>query len=162
MNAMNGYSLSPTQIGAIAEALVASGLMQASGGRLAPFRPVADDDGIDLLMYDKATGNAIPLQVKSRTGTDGSAGTTVQFDLRLSTFRPDGKGYLLAVLMKDGAPDTLWLIPMADLPGLTRRGPDRLVMVASPSLDSRDRYSPYRCSHLQEVSGRLVRAKKKC
>lgn len=56
-----------TQIGSIAENLVANALMVASHGRLSPFWPVADDDGIDLLIYDKESGRALPAQVKSRT-----------------------------------------------------------------------------------------------
>ena len=60
------WKLTSTQIGAIGEDIVASGLMIASHGRLSPFQPVADDDGIDLLIYDKKTGKALPIQVKSR------------------------------------------------------------------------------------------------
>lgn len=58
---------SSTQIGAVAENPVANALMVESAGRLSPFSPVADDDGIDLLIYDKESGRALPAQVKSRT-----------------------------------------------------------------------------------------------
>ena len=61
--------LSSTQIGTIAENHVANMLMITSGGRLSAFQPVADDDGIDLLIYDKKSGRALPAQVKSRTVT---------------------------------------------------------------------------------------------
>ena len=37
-----GWKLTTTQIGAIGEDIVASGLMIASHGRLSPFQPVAD------------------------------------------------------------------------------------------------------------------------
>ena len=53
--------LSSTQIGALAESIVANELTIASGGRLTSFNPMADDDGIDILIYDKKTGEAIPL-----------------------------------------------------------------------------------------------------
>ena len=53
--------LTSTQIGALAENVVANELMIESGGRLSPFQPIADDDGIDLLVYDKVTGNALPI-----------------------------------------------------------------------------------------------------
>ena len=60
------WKLTSTQIGAIGEDIVASGLMIASGGRLSPFQPVAAADGIDLHIYDKKTGKALSIQVKSR------------------------------------------------------------------------------------------------
>lgn len=41
--------LTTTQEGSIGEAMAGVQLMLASGGRLTPFRPVADDDGTDLL-----------------------------------------------------------------------------------------------------------------
>ena len=59
--------LSATQIGAIAENLVANELMIESKGRLSSFQPVADDDGINVLIYDKQTGRAVPIQIKTRT-----------------------------------------------------------------------------------------------
>lgn len=68
--------------------------MLRSEGRLSPFSPVADDDGIDLLIYDKLTGRALPAQVKSRTvalkrrGKE-DRGNTVHFEVRKATFRGD-------------------------------------------------------------------------
>jgi len=59
-----------TQIGAIGECLVAAGILEASQGRLSPFKPIADDDGMDLLLFDKQTRRAIPLQIKCRRGFD--------------------------------------------------------------------------------------------
>ncbi|MCH8158120.1 MAG: hypothetical protein IID18_10300 [Nitrospinae bacterium] len=43
--------ITTTQIGAIGEHIAASQLMLASQGRLSPFLPMADDDGIDLLIF---------------------------------------------------------------------------------------------------------------
>ena len=60
-------ALTSTQVGLVAENLVINALLKASSGRLVPFRPVADDYGIDLLLYDKVTGRVLPLQVKART-----------------------------------------------------------------------------------------------
>ena len=58
--------MTDTQIGTIGEMTVASQLMLASGGRFSPFLPFADDDGIDLIIYDKVTGISLPVQVKAR------------------------------------------------------------------------------------------------
>jgi hypothetical protein len=40
--------------------------MIESNGRLTPFQPIADDDG---LIYDKVTGKSVPIQIKARTNT---------------------------------------------------------------------------------------------
>ena len=54
------YEVTATQKGAIGESIVAIQLIVESGGRLSPFEPLADDDGIDLLIYDKQTGYSAP------------------------------------------------------------------------------------------------------
>ena len=41
--------------------------MKASDGRLSPFQPLADDDGLDVLFFDKVTGNSVAIQLKCRT-----------------------------------------------------------------------------------------------
>ena len=84
--------LSSTQIGAIAENHVTNMLIITSGGRLSAFQPVADDDGIDLLIYDKKSGRALPAQVKSRTVTINRSGSQersdiVHFEIREATYR---------------------------------------------------------------------------
>ena len=93
-----------TQIGAIAENLIANALMIESNGRLSPFSPVADDDGIDLLVYDKRSGRAIPVQVKSRTVAlkkrgSQERGNVVHFEVRAATYRKERFAYLIAVLL---------------------------------------------------------------
>lgn len=148
------YCLTSTQIGAIGESLVAAGLMVASGGRLAPFKPLADDDGIDLLLFDKLTGTAIPLQVKSRTGLD--RGGTVQFDVRLKTFTPARRGYLLAALMDGVTVRAAWLIPAKELAVLAKPAPGKLVVIASPRPVARDKYRPYRHENLNPVARTIL------
>jgi len=61
-------------------------VMIASNGQLSPFKPVADDDGLDVLFFDKETGNSVAIQLKCRTHTDG-VGNTAQFDVREATFK---------------------------------------------------------------------------
>ena len=153
-------NLTSSGIGECAELAVTGGLMLASRGRLAPFRPVIDDAGIDLLLYNRLTGNTVPLQIKSRTGLDGQAAQTVQFDVRQSTFRPDTGGYLLAILMRSWEIDTMWLVPMARLRGIARSRSDKLVMVASANPASGDRFSPYRCRKMTEVVERLMNTRR--
>src|SRR5512139_2506917 len=104
-------SLTTTQIGAVGEALVAAGLTLGSGGRLTPFRPFADDDGTDLLLFDKVTKKAVPIQIKCRTKTDGTDAETVEFNVRLKTYAQDGAVFILAVLLEGVSVLMAWLIP---------------------------------------------------
>lgn len=46
--------------------MIANEIMIESNGRLTPFQPIADDDG---LIYDKVTGKSVPIQIKARTNT---------------------------------------------------------------------------------------------
>jgi hypothetical protein len=74
------FGLTSTQRGAIGESVVATGLMLASAGQLSPYKPIADDDGIDLLLVDKRSRAIVQLQVKCRTKVDDP-----------STARPSGR-----------------------------------------------------------------------
>jgi hypothetical protein len=148
--------LTSTQIGAIGEAIVAAGLMHASGGRISPFKPFADDDGTDLLLFDKLTKIAIPLQVKCRTGID--KGGTVQFDVRLKTFAREGSGFALAALLDGTAVQMSWLVPASKLDSVARMNSEKLTIVASPAPNSNDKFRPYRHASLTSVTGVILEA----
>ncbi|MFC2950586.1 hypothetical protein ACFOOP_01505 [Marinicaulis aureus] len=136
------FAFTTTQRGAVAESLVAVELMIGSGGRLAPFKPLADDDGLDLLVYDKATGRATPLQIKARFGVD--AGGTVEFNVRSTTWRADPSAKLLCVLMDDRAIAAAWIIPMDELENIANLKRGKYVLTPSPKEASRDKYAKYR------------------
>lgn len=147
---------SSTQIGAIGEALVASGLILGSGGRIAPFSPFADDGGVDLLVYDKVTHQSLPVQIKCRTGLDDRRAGTVQFDVRLSTFARQANGYVLCALLDGHSIATAWLIPAVDIAAHARWRENKLVVVASTKPSSSDRYAVYRSADLGAVAHRLL------
>jgi len=149
-----------TQIGAIGENLIAANLIIASKGRFSPFAPVADDTGIDMLVYDKNTGSVHPLQIKCRTKTLNRNPKTVHFEVRWATFKGKRGGYLLAALLDDAALEIrwMWLIPMDELTKVARRGSSKLVIRPSIDLKSKDRYKPYRCAGMREVVKRLIAA----
>jgi hypothetical protein len=152
--------VSATQLGAIGENIVASYLILASGGRLSPFKAVADDSGIDLLIYDKVTGRAVPVQVKSRTHTLARSPNTVHFGIRQATFNEAQHAYLLAVLFAENVmPLTVqraWLIPMNEVRGIAADRTETLILRPCHTLTSADRYTPYRCTDLSEVAQRLM------
>jgi hypothetical protein len=148
--------ISTTQIGAIGEHIAASQLMLTSQGRLTPFLPMADDDGIDLLIFDKKTRATLPIQIKSRTAIDGSTRGTVQFDVRRKTMSDDT--YLLALLFdwQAGVVRRAWLLAMSQLEKVSVRSANKFSIRPSPKDTSRDRYTPYRYNGLPSVSVELM------
>ncbi len=153
-------ALTTSQIGKIGETLVASQLMLASGGRLSPFLPLADDDGIDLVLLDKVTAAALTIQVKSRTGVDNEKAQTVEFDVRLATFSARADAYMLALLLDEAGQGirSAWLVPNAELERVSNRKRDKLVITPSAKTTSNDRYAPYRCRTFAQVCARFLTA----
>lgn len=160
--------LSSTQIGAIAENVVANALMKQSNGRLSPFRSVADDDGIDLLVYDKHTGNAVPVQVKSRTGAlkrsgSNEPGKVVHFEVRESALKEYDLAHVIAVLLSEdlAAIRCAWFIPMTHISEKARKGTEKFVIRASYDAASKDKFSSYRCTAEAGLAHRVVQALEK-
>lgn len=152
-----------TQLGAIAENLVANALMLESNGRLSPFLPQADDDGIDLLIYDKESGKALPAQVKSRTMTLKKRGTQergniVHFGIRSATFRVDRFAVAILVLTDAGgySIDHAWVIPMRELPAVARSAAIKFVVRASKSPGAKDKFRKFRCDSPRELFQRVL------
>ena len=152
--------LTSTQIGSISEHVVAARLMVASNGRLSPFFPAADDSGIDLIMFDKVSGRAAPIQIKNRTRTIKKTPNVVHFEVLKATFETRRDGYVLAVLFEENLANLVerraWLIPMADFADVARKPSAKFVMRPSWDANSRDKYSAYRCNDLGDVARRLI------
>lgn len=156
-------TLTSTQIGTLAENLVTNELMIESSGRLSPFQPIADDDGIDVLIYDKVTGKALPIQIKARTNTINKAGkkersNTVHFEVRKATLREDRRALLLCVLL-DGSlrrTERAWLMTLTELPSIASSHNDKYVIRANRQTSSKDKYQQFQCKDIAEVSRRLV------
>lgn len=150
--------ITQTQIGTVGEVAVAAQLMLASDGRLSPFLPFADDDGIDLIVYDKLTGISLPVQVKARTSAKLGKSDTIMFDVRRKTFSDHDGAFLLAILldMTGGQIRRAWLIPMSELAAVARVNSEKLSITPSAKTGSKDRYSRYRCVDMVEVARRLM------
>lgn len=151
-------TLSSTQIGAVGEAIIGAGLMLASRGRLSPFKPLADDHGTDLLLFDKTTQKSSPLQIKCRTRFDDLAAQTVQFDVRLKTYAQEGSGFILAVLLDDAAIRVCWLFSVSEFSAVAKQKDSKLVIVASAKPGAQDKCRPYRHDSLASVAQKLLRA----
>lgn len=155
--------LSSTQIGAIGENLLVNAVMKGSSGRLAPFQPLADDDGIDCLFWDKATGQSVAIQLKCRTVTLYKPGTKergnqAHFEVRKTTFNETRRAYLVAGLCNEELTGFVvtWLVPMSILPELARNSTTKWVIRPNKSESSADRFASYRCTSVDELVQRII------
>ena len=143
-------ALSSTQIGAIGENLLVNAVMKASNGRLSPFKPIADDDGLDVLFFDKETGNSVAIQLKCRTKTDRKSnskerGNTAQFDVRKATFKEARSAYLVAALLNKTMTDFVcsWFIPMKELRRVGKSKSNKYVITPSKAEEVKDKYEKF-------------------
>lgn len=137
--------------------------MKASCGRLSPFQPMADDDGLDVLFFDKMTGSSVAIQLKCRTVSlfkkgGKERGNTVHFEVRKSTFHETRGAYLIAALFSDDLTHffTTWFMPLSLLPQVARSGPTKWVIRPSKAEKSADRFIPYRCLTDLELTQRII------
>ncbi|OWJ57811.1 DUF4365 domain-containing protein [Paraburkholderia caledonica] len=155
--------LTSTQIGTIGENLLVNAVMKGSSGRLSPFQPLADDDGIDCLFWDKATGQSVAIQLKCRTVTLYKRGTKergnqAHFEVRKTTFNESRRAYLVTGLCNEELTGFVvtWLIPMSTLPELARNSASKWVLRPNKSDGSADRFAPYRCNSADELVRRII------
>jgi hypothetical protein len=159
----NRMPLSSTQIGAIGENLLVNAVMKASDGRLSPFQPVADDDGLDVLFFDKLTGNSVAIQLKCRTVTLYRPGTqdrgnSVHFEVRKATFSEARRAHLVAALFNEDLTQFVatWFMPLSLLPRLARTSAEKWVIRPSKAEASGDRFTPYRYLTADDLVRRMI------
>lgn len=155
--------LSSTQIGAIGENLLVNAVMKASDGRLSPFQPLADDDELDVLFFDKVTGNSVAIQLKCRMVSirkrnSEERGNVVHFQVRQATFNEARRAYLVAAMLNEELTHFVatWFIPMALLPEVGKDISGKWVIHPSKAEGSTDRYTPYRCLTAAALAKRIV------
>jgi len=143
---------------------VANDIMIETKGRLSPFKPLADDEGIDFLIYDKSTGKSIPIQLKSRTGTivrGGKETNTVHFEIRNVSIKNEKFAYFLAILLSKNmhSVDRAWLIPMKRISNVLRQKTTqpKYIMRANRNLNANDKYSQFQCKDMTEVIRRIIK-----
>lgn len=158
---MAEWRISETQKGSIAENLICNWLIIGSGGRLSPYQPVADDAGVDLLVYDRDTQRTLLLQIKGRTRTEATTAKKrgVRFNLRTATFEERPNFYIAGVLLDATLqmPEALWLIPSAVVERNaihSRKDEDgnstRLAVCCSASCTSGDKWCQYRAHSIKD------------
>lgn len=156
-NPSSTSKLSSTQIGAIGENLLVNAVMKASGGRLSPFKSVADDDGLDVLFFDKKTGNSVAIQLKCRTKTD-SGGNTAQFDVREATYREERRAFVVAALLNEKMSEFVcsWFIPMKEIKRIGNKKSNKYVITPSKAEGSDDKYKGFRCANADKLAQRII------
>lgn len=140
--------LTETQMGEVAVNIVSDLLIIHSQGRLSPFKPMADDGGIDLLIFDKKSRKAIPCQVKSRTKTLNKFPNRVHFEVRKATA---GKSTYLIAVYVDWTRHSVWkvwLIPPYKFP-IGRE--DKFVFRPSISEGTSDKYRQFRHDSFEQL-----------
>lgn len=162
--------ISETQKGAIIENIVANLLMSNSDGRLSPFRPVADDGGIDLLVFDRQSRKTLLIQVRGRTHSDTmieKGRKVARFSVRTATFEVRDDFYVLGVLMSSDlrTPEAFWLIPSADFEREALRAkkdedgnPGRLVAPCCFTETSQDKWTSYRVHCQSDLVSKVFEA----
>ncbi len=149
--------LSSTQKGNVAAHLVASALLVASNGRLAPFVPLADDHGLDLIVLDKVTRRMIAIQVKSSIANAGR--DTVQFDVRKQTFSQATGEFLLMVVFEPArmALAVSWLIPMSLVASVATEQAEKYALVPSLKVAAKDRCRPFRYDDTWQLTAAILK-----
>lgn len=149
--------LTSTQKGSITEYAVATALMLASEGRLSVFTPLADDHGIDLIIYDKRSEAMLPVQVKSWTKSPSARGT-IQFDVQKTTFEGGSASVLIAVLFEPAraAIKLSWLMSMDEVAegSVSRR--DKYALSPSVREETTDRYRRFRHDDLGSLVSAVI------
>jgi hypothetical protein len=164
MKATKIVGLTSTQIGALAENLLANLLMIESKGRLSPFQPIADDDGIDVLIFDKVTGSSLPIQVKARTSTIYKSGTKergniAHFEVRKTALKLERDVLFACILLNENMTsiESAWLIPSSDLVTIARSNESKFIIRASKSSESKDKYSQFRHASAKTFAKALIK-----
>lgn len=141
--------LSSRQKGNISENRVAEMITLASAGNLSCFKPISDDDGLDLIVCPKGEFQPIFIQVKSRFKLQKNR-TFIQ-NVGIKTFTPHKAFYIIFMLFEETSLEVkaVWLIPSLDFKEkayLKKAGENykefyRFTASASPK--TMDKWKPY-------------------
>jgi hypothetical protein len=154
----NNYKITTTQVGSLAESIVANNFIIFSNGRLTPFKPIADDVGIDILIFDKITGLAIPIQVKSRRNTLYKRGTQdrgnlVAFNIRKATLNLKHETILLCVLISDNplAIEMAWMLTAEKMVKVANNKKSVYTIIANKQVGSKDKFKEFQYHDFSKV-----------
>lgn len=124
---------------------------------------MADDDGLDVLFFDKETGNSVAIQLKCRTDTDCKSnskkkGNTAQFDVRKATFKEERRAVLIAALFNKDMNGFVctWFIPMKELKRVGNQKSDKYVITPNKAEGSKDKYKDFKCENAEKLAQHII------
>jgi hypothetical protein len=111
--------LSPTQKGDIAEARIAELITIYSDEALSCYRPISDDEGIDIIVKKKSSKKIINIQVKSVWKNKGPIVSSVKEE-RLNSLNDIYVVFCMFDIDKGDLWDYVWLVPGEDFKRITK------------------------------------------
>jgi len=124
--------LSPVQKGDIAEARIAELITIYADQALTCYKPISDDEGIDILVKKKRSSKTVCIQVKSVWTKGGPVVTSIRED-RLASLNAIYIVFCVFDIDKGDLSEYVWLVPTKDFIDKTKnqnRTDGRLVFVA--------------------------------
>lgn len=120
-------TLSPPQKGDIVEARVAE-LITLYGNNLSCYRPISDDDGIDLIIKEKGSLNSIYIQIKSNFSDDFSRPFVASVKKK-SILDKHSLGFVFCLFdtSKGDIHNYIWFVPAPDFIRLAHRDKNDLL-----------------------------------
>jgi hypothetical protein len=103
--------LSESQKGRVIEQIVGATLLLQSDGELRVLQPLVDDEGVDLVIGNRANDKTLLLQIKSRFSLNGRG--QYRADVRRATFSPNPNKHVLFIYYDKATGalgDTCWLV----------------------------------------------------
>jgi len=113
-------NLSTTQKGDIAEARIAELITIYADKALACYRPISDDEGIDIIVKKKGSPKTISIQVKSVWRKDGPIVASVKEE-RLTSQKDIYVVFCLFDIDKGDLWEYVWLVPANEFIKITRK-----------------------------------------
>ena len=154
--------LSESQKGRIVEQLVGATLILQSDGRLRASLPFVDDEGVDLVIGNRANDKTMLLQIKSRLSLSGRG--HYRADVRRATCNPNPNKFLLFVYYDASAAalgETCWLVRSIEFCALLgQQKVTRPVYVFDSTFSGKnDMWVPFRLP-LKETANEILKALK--
>lgn len=138
--------ISTRQKGDIAEARIAELITLYGDANLSCYKPISDDDGIDIVVKEKKTENNYYIQVKSRFNDDLKNVSVMSVKTDTITNSPImGIVFCLFDTSRGDLWDYLWLVPAKDFIDMASKqdGGKRLIFVAGKQRRDSNKWDKY-------------------
>lgn len=154
--------LSDLQKGRVIEQLVGATLILQSDGALRASLPLADDEGVDLIIGNRGNDKTMLVQIKGRFSLTGRG--HYRADVRRATCKPNPNKFLLFVYydtVSAALGETCWLIRSTEFCALlSKQRVTRPVYVFDSTFKGKkDMWVPFRMP-LKEIANEILRALK--